>query len=462
MVRQHIRVLRMALLLGDGFAALGLFTLVSMVRFGPGWTHTWTAAGAEWWVWAVGYGLLWAGAEWLQELDQLRSRWTFRGEVTDILRAGFVVAVGVFSVLFLVHAPNVSRLFLIYLFASQVGLSIVQRRALRLLVAIARHRGLGVRHLLVLGTGPEARAVAERLEQHPALAHRVLGYLGRPSESVPEVLGPLDSFEMVLSEVVADELIAAFAADEVAYLEPVVAICQQTGRRVRVVLRPELAPLSGGRVETLAGLEILTVSNGPDRVLGLAAKRLLDIALAAVALLVLAPVFILVSLAIWLDDRGPVLFRQTRVGLHGRPFRMVKFRTMVPDAELKRAELALLNEISGPAFKLKADPRTTRVGRVLRRASIDELPQFWNVLRGQMSIVGPRPPLPDEVAGYDLWHRRRLSMKPGITGLWQVSARLEDEFDRWVELDLRYIDRWSLWMDLKIMVRTVPAMLSGR
>ena len=281
MVRQHIRVLRLALLLGDGFAALGLFALVSMVRFGPGWTHTWTAAGAEWWVWAAGYGLLWAGAEWLQELDQLRSRWTFRGEVTDILRAGFVVAVGVFSVLFLVHAPNVSRLFLIYLFASQVGLSIVQRRALRLLVAIARHRGLGVRHLLVLGTGPEARAVAERLEQHPALAHRVLGYLGRPSESVPEVLGPLDAFEMILSEVVADELIAAFAADEVAYLEPVVAICQQTGRRVRVVLRPEFAPLSGGRVETLAGLEILTVSNGPDRVLGLAAKRILDIALAA-------------------------------------------------------------------------------------------------------------------------------------------------------------------------------------
>jgi lipopolysaccharide/colanic/teichoic acid biosynthesis glycosyltransferase len=157
-----------------------------------------------------------------------------------------------------------------------------------------------------------------------------------------------------------------------------------------------------------------------------------------------------------------VVFRQTRVGLHGRPFRMVKFRTMVPDAELRRAELILLNEISGPAFKLHQDPRITRVGRILRRASLDELPQFWNVLRGQMSIVGPRPPLPDEVAGYDLWHRRRLSMKPGITGLWQVSARLEEEFDRWVELDLRYIDRWSLWLDVKIMLRTVPAMLSGR
>jgi exopolysaccharide biosynthesis polyprenyl glycosylphosphotransferase len=462
MVRQHIRLLRFALLLADGITALGLFVLVSMVRFGAGWTETWTTAGAQWWVWAVGYAVLWAGAEWLQGLDQLRSRWTFRGEVTDILRAAFLLAVGAFSVLFLVHAPDVSRLFLVIIFASQVGLSIVQRRGIRVLLAIARRRGLGIRHLLVLGTGPDARAVAERLEHHPALAHRVVGYLGRPSASVPEVLGPLDAVETILGQAVVDELIAAFAADEVAYLEPVVALCQQTGRRVRVVLRPELAPISGGRVETLAGLEILTIASGPDRVLGLATKRMLDIGIAALALLVLAPILLLVSLAIWLDDRGPILFRQIRVGLHGRPFTMVKFRTMVPDAELKRAELILLNEISGPAFKLAADPRTTRVGRMLRRASIDELPQFWNVLRGQMSIVGPRPPLPDEVAGYDLWHRRRLSMKPGITGLWQVSARLEEEFDRWVELDLNYIDRWSLWLDLKIMARTVPAMLTGR
>jgi lipopolysaccharide/colanic/teichoic acid biosynthesis glycosyltransferase len=135
---------------------------------------------------------------------------------------------------------------------------------------------------------------------------------------------------------------------------------------------------------------------------------------------------------------------------------------MVRDAEERLADLEELNEIEGHAFKLADDPRVTRTGRFLRRTSLDELPQFWNVLRGQMSVVGPRPPLPDEVAGYDLWHRRRLSMKPGITGLWQVSARLEAEFDRWVELDLVYIDRWSLWLDLKIMVRTVPAMLSGR
>jgi exopolysaccharide biosynthesis polyprenyl glycosylphosphotransferase len=239
-------------------------------------------------------------------------------------------------------------------------------------------------------------------------------------------------------------------------------LCEQEGKRLRIIVGPGLTPITGGRVETFGKFEILTIANGPDRILGLAAKRLLDVMLAALALVVLAPALLLIAAAVWVEDRGPVLFRQTRVGLHGRLFRVVKFRTMVTDAEERLADLVSQNEITGHAFKLADDPRITRTGKVLRRTSLDELPQFWNVLRGQMSIVGPRPPLPGEVADYDLWHRRRLSMKPGITGLWQVSARLEAEFDRWVELDLAYIDRWSLWLDLKIMVKTVPAMMSGR
>jgi lipopolysaccharide/colanic/teichoic acid biosynthesis glycosyltransferase len=158
-------------------------------------------------------------------------------------------------------------------------------------------------------------------------------------------------------------------------------------------------------------------------------------------------------------DGAPVLFRQTRIGEHGRPFKVVKFRTMAVDAEERLSELEALNEIQGHAFKVTHDPRVTRTGRFLRALSLDELPQLWNVLRGEMSLVGPRPPLPREVDGYDIWHRRRLSMKPGITGLWQVAARREPEFDRWVRMDLEYIDRWSLWLDLKIMARTIPAVI---
>jgi lipopolysaccharide/colanic/teichoic acid biosynthesis glycosyltransferase len=197
-------------------------------------------------------------------------------------------------------------------------------------------------------------------------------------------------------------------------------------------------------------------------VLSLTLKRAIDVVAAALALVLLSPLFLAVAFAILVRDGRPILFWQTRVGLHGRPFRVVKFRTMVPDAEARLAELEALNEIRGQAFKLTDDPRLTRTGRFLRKTSIDELPQLWNVVRGEMSLVGPRPPLEREVAGYDLWHRRRLSMTPGITGLWQVAGRRDDQFDRWVELDLAYIDRWSLWLDLKIVLRTVPAMLQGR
>ena len=462
MVHHRLRLLRLALLLADGFAAAVLFALVSRFRLGQGWTDAWQNAGGPWWMWAVAYGILWAGTEWLQELDQLRSRWSFRGEVTDILRAALVLAVSVFSILFLVHAPQVSRTFLVILFTTQVVFSIAQRRLLRSSLVVARNLDIGTRNLIVLGTGPMAVSVAELLERHVALGYRVIGHLGAPSEECPVAMAPLDEVESIVHRGVVDEVVAAFGPDELAYLEPVAALCHQEGKRLRVVLQPGLTAMSGGRVETLGRHEILTISNGPDRLMGMAVKRLLDIVIAALVLIVLSPVLIAIGLAVWLEDRGPVLFRQERVGRHGRLFTMVKFRTMVPNAEEQLAELASENVISGPAFKLVDDPRTTRTGRLLRRTSLDELPQFWNVLLGQMSVVGPRPPIRAEVAGYDLWHRRRLSMKPGVTGLWQVSARLEAEFDRWVELDLRYIDRWSLWLDLKIMLRTVPAMLTGR
>ena len=461
MVRHRLRLLRLTLLLGDALAAMVLFVGVSMLRLGDGWTAAWLRAGQPWWVWAVAYGALWAAAEWTQELDHLRSRWTFRGEVADILRAAFLLAVSVFSLLFLVHAPEVSRLLLVALFTSQVVFSIVQRRALRVGLASISEQGIGARNLLVLGTGSDARSVARLLERQPALGYRVIGHLGEPNPKC-EVLGPMEAIEPVLHEGVIDEVVAAFGDDEVTYLEPVVALCHEEGKRLRVVLRPGLGAISGGRVETVGGREILTISNGPDRLFGLMAKRILDVVGSAVALVLLSPVLVLIAAAIRIDTHGPIFFRQTRIGLHGRPFAMYKFRTMVPDAEARLADLAERNEISGPAFKIAVDPRVTRVGRILRRTSLDELPQFWNVLLGQMSLVGPRPPISTEVAGYDMWHRRRLSMKPGITGLWQVSARLDEEFDRWVELDLTYIDRWSLWLDFKIMVRTVPAMWSGR
>jgi lipopolysaccharide/colanic/teichoic acid biosynthesis glycosyltransferase len=189
-------------------------------------------------------------------------------------------------------------------------------------------------------------------------------------------------------------------------------------------------------------------------------KRAIDVAGAVLGLVLLSPFFALVALLILVVDGRPVLFRQERVGQHGRPFTLLKFRTMVPDAEARLADLGTRNEINGPGFKITEDPRLTRTGRFLRRSSLDELPQLWNVLKGEMSLVGPRPPLPDEVADYEGWHRRRLEVRPGITGLWQITARREGEFDRWVELDVAYIDNWSLTLDVRILLRTIPVVLA--
>jgi exopolysaccharide biosynthesis polyprenyl glycosylphosphotransferase len=219
--------------------------------------------------------------------------------------------------------------------------------------------------------------------------------------------------------------------------------------------------LTTGRLESIDGVGVYSLANGPDRAVSLLLKRVLDLVGGACLLIAASPVLAVLAIAIKADSDGPVFFRQERVGLHGRSFPVVKFRSMCSGAEEQLEELREHNEINGHAFKLRDDPRITRLGRFLRRSSLDELPQLWNVVRGQMSLVGPRPPLPSEVAHYDVWHRRRLSMKPGMTGLWQVGARHSAEFDHWVEQDLEYIDSWSLWLDFKIMARTVPAVLSG-
>jgi len=176
----------------------------------------------------------------------------------------------------------------------------------------------------------------------------------------------------------------------------------------------------------------------------------------------LFPLLLLIALLIRLDSPGPVLYRQTRVGLNGRRFRFYKFRSMVQGADVLKADLSAQNRMNGPVFKMEKDPRVTRVGRLLRKTSLDELPQLFNVLKGDMSLVGPRPNLPEEVAQYKGWQRRRLSMKPGITGLWQVSGRNLIDFNEWMKLDLEYIDSWSLGLDLKILLKTIPTVLRGK
>jgi exopolysaccharide biosynthesis polyprenyl glycosylphosphotransferase len=315
--------------------------------------------------------------------------------------------------------------------------------------------------MLILGTSDGAVRFARDVEQHTALGLRVMGFVGEapPVGSRWPYLGTIGSISDVLHDQVVDEVAICLPFSEWPQVEEIAQVCEEEGKIVRIPLDiPHFG--SGLRfVEDLDGTAVLSLVRGPDRMLGLAIKRVVDVLAASIGLVLLSPLLLGVALYIRLRDGSPVIFRQVRVGIHGRPFTMYKFRTMVPDAEDRFGDVEHLSVTNGPAFKLPNDPRITPWGRKLRRASIDELPQLVNVLKGEMSLVGPRPAPPREVAAYDLWHRRRLSMKPGITGLWQLSSRLDEDFDARARLDLDYIDRWSLWLDLRIVAMTLPAVL---
>jgi exopolysaccharide biosynthesis polyprenyl glycosylphosphotransferase len=462
-MRRHVAALRLGLMLADAIVASGLFGVVSLARFGDEWERQWRSLGVDPRVGMVVYAAAWTGVVWLLGLYRLRTRWTARSELMDIGRAGVLLGLATFSVLFALKLPNVSRLFLVTLFASQIVVTILSRIAIRAVLGKLRDHGRLTRHMLVVGTGEAAERFARRILNHPELGLKVIGHLATEAEPLSAVrrpvLGTLDTIEDVLHARIVDEIAICLPAESVALVEPIARLCEEEGKVVRIPLDDYLLTLPGGRIEEFDDIQVLSLVYGPDRVLSLLAKQLVDSAASAIALVVLSPLFAIVAAGVLIRDGRPIFFRQTRVGLHGRTFRVTKFRTMVRDAEEHLAELEARNEIRGHAFKLTDDPRLSRTGRFLRRTSLDELPQLWNVLLGDMSLVGPRPPLVSEVAGYDLWHRRRLSMKPGITGLWQVQARRERDFDRWVELDLAYIDRWSLVLDLKILARTLPAML---
>jgi exopolysaccharide biosynthesis polyprenyl glycosylphosphotransferase len=440
---------------------------VSIVRFGPGWIGIWDRVGAPAVIGMAFWAIVWVTVVWVHGLYRLRAHWSFQADAGRLTRAALLVAISVFVLLFVVHLPQVSRLFLITLFGVQLVVALALRLTIRSIFRLARAQGMSNRFVLVAGTTPMAEAFADMIEAHHELGLRVIGHLGsapKSGEPAPgrPILGSLEDVEAVLHSRIVDEVAICLPLAEWATVEAITRICAEEGKVVRIPADGAVPQLSGAYVEQYGGLTIQSLVYGPDRILSLVAKRLMDVAGAAVLLVLTAPLALAIALAIRLSDGAPVVFRQARVGLHGRLFEVIKFRTMVADAEERLDELIDRNEISGPAFKLTDDPRITRVGRFLRRTSLDELPQLWNVLRGDMSLVGPRPPLPRELEGYDIWHRRRLSMKPGITGLWQISARRNADFDRWVSIDLDYIDRWSLWLDVKIIARTLPAMLEGR
>lgn len=450
----------------DFAGAVALFVAVSIARYGPAWEQQWQRLGVNGWLAAFAFGAGWVVLVWLHGLYRLRARWSLRSEAVALLRATGILALATVTLLFVVQVSDPSRLLIGILFGLTAALAIASRIGLRALFAWSRRRGHLTRCVLMVGANARAQDFADRIGRHSDLGLRMVGHLVGPDGVAPgltrPVLGTLDDIEGVLHRLVVDEVIVCLPVSAWDLVEPITRLCAGEGKIVRVPSDADgRGPtLAGGYSEDFDGLRVVSLTYGPDRAVSLMLKRLIDSLFAGASLVLLSPLFLLIALRIRRRDGAPILFRQTRVGLHGRRFELLKFRTMQPDAERRLFELEQMNEIRGRAFKLSHDPRVTRSGLFLRRTGLDELPQLWNVLRGDMSLVGPRPPLPIEVDGYDVWHRRRLAMKPGITGLWQVSARREPEFDNWVAMDLEYIDRWSLLLDLKIMIRTIPAMIA--
>jgi len=341
------------------------------------------------------------------------------------------------------------------------------RRLMRVVAGRVRRLGRNLRNVVIVGDGGAALDTATRLAQREALGYRVVEVLtlasatsARAREASAAEL--LDRLTTMLDREAIDEVFVAFSLEEAQPLmRPVIALCEDLGVTLRVIA--QLAPLDWARasLDALAGQPVLTISSAPPESVWRVAKRLIDVTAATVGLLVLAPLFVAVAAVVKLDSKGPIFFAQTRVGLNRRRFRMFKFRTMIVDAEAAQAAIEHLNEGQGPVFKIEHDPRVTRVGRTLRRLSLDELPQLVNVLLGDMSLVGPRPLPVRDVDRMDVrWHQRRFSVKPGITCSWQVESRQPD-FEEWIRSDIEYIQNWSLGRDLKILARTLPAVING-
>jgi exopolysaccharide biosynthesis polyprenyl glycosylphosphotransferase len=393
-------------------------------------------------------------------------------EALTTIRVVGVGTVLLATLAYLLPLRQLSRSWFVLFAVMSALLMVAEKILVRVIARWVRSKGLNYRTVLIVGTGRRATDIAHLIADHQYWGYKILGFVSdghrlsngwaryRIFGNVPDLKHILETGEIVEP---IDEIVFAVTRKKLDEMKQIFLLCEELGIRTRVAMNFFQNRVARLEIEELEGVPFLTFTTTPSNEAQLALKRSLDIAVSMLLLGLSFPVITIAAFLIKITSPGSVLFKQQRIGLNGRMFTLYKFRTMIEDAHARRDEVAHLNEMNGPAFKAKEDPRVTPVGRWLRRFSLDELPQLWNVLKGDMSLVGPRPPIPEEVASYHRWHRRRLSMKPGLTCLWQISGRNEiQDFDRWMKLDLQYIDNWSPRLDLKILLKTIPAVLTGK
>lgn len=404
------------------------------------------------------------------ELYESKRLWGQHTETVDVLEATSLSTAALFVIgSFFIPSITDPEFLGLFWFVSSASV-LLSRRVLRFLLKQIRKRGRNTTHLLIVGTNPRAIMFAKELESQSELGYRILGFVDKKWPGMDEFrksgfafVCDFQGLPSFVRENVVDEVVIALPLSS-CYVEAsrIVALCEEQGIVTHCLSNLFDLKLTGPKAEPLDYDSLITFPVGGLQGWGIVFKRFLDIVISFSALILLAPLFIITSALIKLTSRGPAFFVQKRLGLNKRIIGVYKFRTMVQDAEKKQAELEHLNEVSGPVFKIKNDPRITPIGKFLRKTSIDELPQLFNVLKGDMSLVGPRPlPIRDYQGFNKDWQRRRFSIRPGITCLWQIKGRSSVQFDKWMELDMEYIDRWSVWLDMQILIRTIPAVLKG-
>lgn len=363
-----------------------------------------------------------------------------------------------------------SRIFLVYHWVIFNFSLIIFRFLIKECIKYLRLKGYDNKNIIIVGRNKRTKKILDLVDNSPELGIKIIGLVDTnnntkyifPDNFKYKYLGDIESLEEIFRREIIDDVIVTLPLKSF-YVEisGIIELCEQIGVEVKLSTNLFNHRISKIDISKFNEMQFLNFYTSPVIKWQLIAKRVIDLVLSILGIIFLSPVFLAISAAIKLDSNGPILFIQRRIGFNGRIFSLYKFRTMVPNAEKIKLDLVHLNEQKGPVFKINNDPRVTKLGRYLRKCSLDELPQLFNVFMGDMSLVGPRPPVPEEVTQYDLKDRRRLSIRPGITCTWQVNGRNNISFDKWMELDREYIDNWSLWLDFKILIKTIPAVIRG-
>jgi exopolysaccharide biosynthesis polyprenyl glycosylphosphotransferase len=477
MFREHAQLFTSIQFITDALLTVAAFPLAYLTRINldkaipPGLNrllnpalhplmHYWWAAAL-----AIVWWMIWAYFLGLYRISIRRSDWEkLRIVLVSSVLLGLFLGFLSFALKLDLSRPLIA-LFVIYqalfLCSARFAVALHSRRKNRSGVQSNR------RNILIVGNSHRAREMGDLVSRYSDWGLRILGYVEvggtGDMEKGSDVLGSISELQQIVEDNVVDEIIfVGNSPKDLDCFDEVLVLCREQGIKTRVAADIFPAKISKVSMEFVENIPVITFSTTPDHAYSLFIKRVMDVTLSAILLIVLMPFMLLIGLLVKLTSKGPAIYRQVRCGLYGRKFVLYKFRSMREGAEDVLWEIKHLNEMDGPVFKMRNDPRVTPLGRILRKTSIDEWPQFWNVLMGDMSLVGPRAPLPEEVKEYTRWQRRRLSVKPGITCLWQVSGRNEIDFHEWMKLDLHYIDNWSLLLDVKIILRTFPVVLLGK